>query len=163
MTNGRSSVDAVWSQSVRDEDVVQQGLVSASALLDLIKAFESVRLDVVWTTGVELKFPLAVLRLALQAYCLARRLIYREVVGQATFTTSAILAGGGFATDMLALLLHKTLTRLRYELPRVHLYVIVDDLTIRTERRPGEAASILTRATRQCIQELEGELDMKVS
>ena len=111
----------------------------------------------------ELKFPLAVLRLALQAYCLARRLIYREVVGQATFTTSAILVGGGFATDMLALLLHKTLTRLRYELPRVHLYVIVDDLTIRTEGRPREAASTLTRATRQCIQELEGELDMKVS
>ena len=85
MTGGRSAVDAVWVQSVRDEAAQESGIVSASALLDLIKAFECVRLDVVWEAGRRLGFPLAVLRLSLQAYCKARRLIYRGIVGEQIF------------------------------------------------------------------------------
>ena len=163
MTGGRSSVDAVWCQSVRDEAVTQKGQVAASALLDLIKAFESVRLDIVWETGVASNFPMPVLRLALQAYCLARRLVYREVVGQPVLTTTAILAGGGFATDMLSLLLRNTLARIRREIPGIHLYVIVDDLTLRAEGNARHAAGTLVRATRQCIHDLEEDLDMRVS
>ena len=163
MANGRSSIDAVWNQSVRDEAAVWKGIVSVSALLDLIKAFESVRLDVIWATGVESKFPLPVLRLALQAYCLARRLTFREAVGKAIQTYNAILAGGGFATDLLSLLLHKTLGKLRTAVPGIHLYVVVDDLTIRAEGTTRVATAALAKAVRFCVHELEVTLDMQVS
>ena len=89
MTGGKSAVDAVWVQSVRDEAVQEKGLVSASALLDLIKAFECVRLDVVWEAGRRLGFPLAILRLSLRAYCKARRLIYRGIVGESILSKNA--------------------------------------------------------------------------
>ena len=163
MANGRSSIDAVWNQSVRDEAAARKGILSASALLDLIKAFESVRLDIIWATGVENKFPLPVLRLALQAYCLTRRLVFREAVGKPIRTFNAILAGGGFATDLLALLLHKTLLKLKTVVPDIHLYVVVDDLTIRAEGTASNVSTALAKAVRLCIHDLEETLDMQVS
>ena len=163
MTGGRSAVDAVWTQSVRDEAAQETGIVSASSLLDLIKAFECVRLDVVWESGRRLGFPLAVLRLSLKAYCKARRLIYRGIVGEQIFTKNAILAGGGLATDMLSLLLSETLDMLRERIPSVHLYVVVDDLTVRVEGHASHVAENIVRATALCISDLEGRLDMRVS
>ena len=77
---------AVWTQSVRDEAAQETGIVSASSFLDLVKAFECVRLDVVWESGRRLRFPLAVLCLSLQACCKARRLVYRCIVGDQLFT-----------------------------------------------------------------------------
>ena len=67
MVEGRSAADAVWVQSVRDEAVKELGLVSASVLLDLVKAFECVRLDVVWQVALRTGFPMTTLKLALQA------------------------------------------------------------------------------------------------
>ena len=163
MVGGKSASDAVWQQSVRDEAAQEEGIVSASVLLDLIKAFECVRLDVVWKAAERLRFPLVILRLALQAYCKARRLLYRGIVGEEIISQNAILAGGGFATDMLSLLLSSTIDLIRQELPSVHLYVVVDDLTIRVEGQAGEAARQLVRLTALCISELEDNLDMKIS
>ena len=155
MVEGRSAADAVWVQTVRDEAVKELGLVSASVLLDLIKAFECVRLDVVWRVALRTGFPMAVLRLALRAYCHARRLVYRGVIGDPIVSTNAILAGGGFATDMLALLLTDTLAILRQEMPRVHLFVVVDDLTTRIEGKSAAVAQQLVRLTAMCIDHLE--------
>ena len=127
---------SVWCQSVRDEAVRENGLASASALLYLFKAFGCVRLDVIWKAVVKIGFPLVVLRLALQIECLARRLVYRGGVGDPIFSLRASLAGGGLATDMLGLLLMDTLAMLREELPRLHPFVVVDDLALRVEGRP---------------------------
>ena len=163
MVAGKSASDAVWVKSVRDEAVHELGLVSASVLLDLIKAFECVRLDVVWRTALKKGFPMAVLRLALRAYCNARRLVYRGIVGEPIVSGNAILAGGGLATDMLALLLHDTLELLRVEIPRVHLFVVVDDVTIRVEGKTSAVAHDLIRLTSVCIHQLEQVLCMRVS
>ena len=163
MVAGRTAADAVWVQSVRDEAVRELGMVSASVLLDLIKAFECVRLDVVWRTALRTGFPMAVLRLALRAYCNARRLVYRGIVGDPIFSENAILAGGGLATDLLGLLLQDTIQLLRIEVPRVHLFVVVDDLTIRVEGKAAEVAHNLVRLTSLVIRQLEQELCMRVS
>ena len=163
MVGGKSAEDAVWCQSVRDEAVRENGLVSASVLLDLVKAFECVRLDVIWRAAMRTGFPLAVLRLSLQAYCRARRLVYRGVVGDPVLSLNAILAGGGLATDMLGLLLMDTLEMLKEELPKLHLFVVVDDLTLRVEGHPTEVAAQLIHLTSLCIDDLENVLDMKVS
>ena len=162
MIGGKSAADAVWVQSVRDEASKELGTVSASVLLDLIKAFECVRLDVVWAAALKTGFPMAVLRLALRAYCHARRLVYKGIVGDPILSTNAILAGGGLATDMLALLLTNALALLRRELPKVHLFIVVDDLTIRVEGSTAAVASELVHLTSVCIGQLESELCMQV-
>ncbi len=57
----------VYEQSVRDEAVQQRGDTSASCLLDIAKAFERVPLEHVYNEGLRLEFPVAILRLTLEA------------------------------------------------------------------------------------------------
>ena len=45
----------------------------------------------------------------------------------------------------------------------MHLFVVVDDLTIRVEGHPREVAEGLVKATALCISDLEDRLDMRVS
>ena len=84
-------------------------------------------------------------------------------MGEPIVSFNATLAGGGLATDMLALLLTDTLTILWQETPRVHLFVVVDDLTIRIEGKSAAVAQQLIRLTSICIHQLEAVLHMRVS
>ena len=45
---GRSPEAAVWRQALRAEAAAAKGLQSAAALIDLIKAFEMAKLELVW-------------------------------------------------------------------------------------------------------------------
>ena len=45
-----------------------RGLAAASVLIDLVKAFEMVRLELVWLAGISLGFPPVILRLVLEAF-----------------------------------------------------------------------------------------------
>ena len=60
---GRTSSDAVWLQALYNEAAESCDEVAVTVLFDLTKAFESVPLELVWARGVELGFPLGVLRL----------------------------------------------------------------------------------------------------
>ena len=104
---------------------------AASVLIDLVKAFELVRLELVWAAGLRLGFPAVILRLVLEAFAFARRLVINAALSEATVTLSAILAGGSFATDALFLVLIEPCDALlRAHQPRVDLRLFVDDLTI---------------------------------
>ena len=101
------------NQSVIDEAAVADGLESATAFVDLAKAFERIRLEDVWRAGVRHGFPLHVLRLALEAFAFARRLSFQGVVSDPTLTLSAVLAGGGFAQVALHLLLQDPIVQVQ--------------------------------------------------
>jgi hypothetical protein len=60
---GKASAEAVWVQALYDEDAAASLQASATLLMDLTKAFESVPLHEVWRRGVLMKFPLKILRL----------------------------------------------------------------------------------------------------
>ena len=64
-----------------------------------------VRLELVWEAGIRLGFPPVILRLVLEAFAFARRLVFNGALSEATVTLSAILAGGSFATDALFIVL----------------------------------------------------------
>ena len=49
--NRRSPEAAVWKQALRAEAAAARGLESAACLLDLVKAFEMVKLELVWRGG----------------------------------------------------------------------------------------------------------------
>ena len=86
-TQGRSAEAAAWNQSVIDEAATADGLDSATAFVDLAKAFERIRLEDAWRAGVRFGFPLHILRLALEAFVFARRLSYQGAVSESTYTS----------------------------------------------------------------------------
>ena len=105
-TQGRSAELAAWHQSLIDEAASADGLRIASVFFDLTKAFETIRLDLVWDVGRRYGFPLPLPRLALEAFAFERRLRYQSSVSAPTATLSAVLAGGGLAqTGMLLVIL----------------------------------------------------------
>jgi len=98
---GRTVEHAVWRQALFDEAGGAEGLVTGAILLDLVKAFEMVKLQSVWEAGVHWRFPASILRLMLETFAFARHLVYQGAVAEAANALTAILAGGGFATDAL--------------------------------------------------------------
>ena len=127
---GRSPQAAVWKQAIMAEAAVARGQTSAATLLDLVKAFEMVRLELIWARGIELGFPALILRMVLETFAFTRRLFLHGAVADAVDTLSAILAGGGFATDAMPIVLIKPCDTLTRELSDPDLCLFVDDLTI---------------------------------
>ena len=82
----------MWRQALRAEAAVARDLETASALVDLVKAFELVRLELVWLAGIQRSFPLIILRLVLEACAFTRHLVLNGAMSEATHTLSAILA-----------------------------------------------------------------------
>ena len=161
---GRSPQAAAWHHSLRAEAAVARGLEAASILIDLVKAFELVRLEVVWAAGLSLGFPAVILRLVLEAFAFARRLVVNTALSEATLTLSAILAGGSFATDALFIVLIGPCdVLLRTHQPRVGLRLFVDDLTIDAVGMALQIYEALPAALRDCIFAFETELRFSVS
>ena len=77
---GRSAETAVWRQSVLEEAAATRGKATASELVDLTKAYERCRLELVWLAAIKVKFPLHVLRMELEAYVGTRRLMMKGAV-----------------------------------------------------------------------------------
>ena len=53
---GRSPQAAVWKQALHAEAAAARGLQSAATLVDLVKAFEMVKLELVWRNGLVLHY-----------------------------------------------------------------------------------------------------------
>ena len=102
---GKSSETAAWIQAHNAEVAVSKGGSSVAALLDLTKAFEMVRLELIWLAGLTMHFPPTILRLVLEAFSFCRRLTLMGAVSEPVFTLSSILAGGGYATDALFIIM----------------------------------------------------------
>ena len=127
---GRASDTAAWIQAHHAEVAISKGGHAAAGLIDLTKAFEMVKLERVWMAGLRMHCPPKVLRLELEAFTFARRLMLSGVVAEPIHTLSAILAGGAFATDSLFLIMSGVCDRVLIEHPEVSLCLFVDDLTI---------------------------------
>ena len=102
---GRSPQDAVWRRALLDEVAACEGHTCGGVLVDLTKAFEMVRLDLVWRAGLRLHLHPLVLGLMLESFAFARVITAQGVVTDPVHTLSAILAGGSFATDALFMVL----------------------------------------------------------
>ena len=85
-TQGRSAELAAWHQSLIDEAACADGMRIASVFFDLTKAFETIRLDLVWDAGRQYGFPLTLLRLSLEAFAFERRLRYQNAISAPTAT-----------------------------------------------------------------------------
>ena len=160
---GRSPQAAVWLQAFKAEFAAAKGLCSAAALLDLVKAFEMVRLELVWARGLELGFPALILRMVMEIFSFTRRLLLTGAVSDPIDTLSAILAGSGFATDAMFIVLIKPCDTLVRELPASELCLFVDDLTLHVTGAEGSVQKDLTRAVDRCVDMLEEDMGLCIS
>ena len=101
-------------------------------LIDLVKAFEMIKLELVWRAGLKLKFNPVVLRLFLESFSATRRLVINGACSGPANTLSYILAGGAFATDAMFMVLLGPCDQLLVEHPSTQLgmCLFVDDLTL---------------------------------
>ena len=164
-TRGRSAEAAVYGQSLRDEAALARGHHLAATLFDLAKAYETVRLELVWEAGRRFNFPLKVLRIALEAFSFARHLVFNGAAADPVQTLSAILAGAGAALDALLLVLMGPMDELeKMGGTMTALVLYVDDLGAHTR---GESEKMV--AEQSCkvvdlaIHLFEEELGLTIS
>ncbi len=89
---GRNAELAVWEQSLLDEAAMAREWCSASTLVDLVKAFEHIPLQVLWEKAKAHRFPLRLIVLVLEICAAPRRLVFRGAVSEATETVTAVVA-----------------------------------------------------------------------
>ena len=169
MARGRGAERSVWAQALYEEAASATGKATASIFLDLVKAFEQVVLGQVWRYGLAHLMPKRVLALALESCTFSRRLSFRGAVSESAQTSTAILAGGGFATDLLFVTLVDAVDAILrcHELSDsrtvLRCFVIVDDIRLQVEGPEEFVDLALPSIARQAVHILEDQLHMQVS
>ena len=169
MARGKGAEKSVWAQSVYEEAARARGDSTTGVLLDLVKAFEQVALNHVWEEGVSMGMPTRVLVLALESCAFARRLTYRGAVSGVSMTLSAILAGSGFAVDLLLVTLAKGVDEimLRHERANtrctLRAFMVVDDIRFVLEGHRSRVVSGVARVIDDAMEVFEGQLSMEIS
>ena len=164
-TKGRSAEAAMYGQALRDEAALARGHHVAATLFDLIEAYETVKLELVWKAGKRFNFLLRVLKIALEACAFTRHLIFNNASADPVQTISAISAGAGAALDALLLVPMGPIDELTKMSGTMAAFVLyVDDLGAHTrgsnERMVAEQSG---KVVDLAIQLFEGELGLTIS
>ncbi len=164
MARGRGAARAVWAQTVVEEAARQRGLASAAVLIDLVKAFEMVILARVWNDGLELEFPRELLRLSMEVCSFGRRLVYRGAYSMGTIhTLTAILAGSGYATDFMFIMIMRAVDLILRRYENVDACVIADDVKFSVTGEEDRVAADIGRVAEDFVDIVERRLNMEVS
>ena len=161
---GRSAELAAWQHLVLQEGQgCELGTGRATALLDMTKCFEQVRLWHVWRWGCHWDFPRGLLRVILLVFSFQCRVGLWGATSEPTQTYAAIIAGSVFSCAILHMLFIWPCDCLMSKWPRLRLTKYVDDITISYSGRNYAVADTITEATSLLIGWLESGLDFHVS
>jgi hypothetical protein len=138
---GRRVGDGMWRQQVRAAFAHDSGGAAAEVAVDVCKAFENVRHELLLREAEALGYPWAPLLMALDMYSWARRLVFRGCVAGSLFPTRGIGAGSAFATRELFVVMSATLARLHAQYSTVYWNVQVDDISATV---PGRSEAEVT-------------------
>ena len=144
---GKGAMSAAWKFAARAEAARLQGAEYAAVLLDLEKAFDRVPHHRVIEAAREWGYPLAILRLSLEAYRLGRVVGVGGVFSGTIMPLRGLAAGSVHATRELRALMISIFDRVARIAPSVTLSVYVDDSTLEcsgTQRTVVEALSVAT-------------------
>ena len=106
-------------------------------MFDLVKAYEYVKLELVWEAGWAMGFPPLILRLLLESFAVTRALTFRGALAHGIDTLSAILAGSVFTMDALAIVIIGVVGKIVLAHPGISFVLYVDDLTTHARQKNG--------------------------
>ena len=161
---GMGAQRAAWVAAFKAEAIRNGGTTHVMALLDLTKAFETVRHDLLIDAARRRGYNLTIIRLSLAAYRMARVVGVDGVYTQLMFATRGITAGSGYATSELRLLMLDLIN----DLPdkwgdQVDMTLYVDDLSVSVSGDPIEAARRCAVVLDFIAAKLELDLGMMVA
>jgi hypothetical protein len=162
---GMGAQRASWEASFTAEMAGLFKQQHLQALLDLVKAFETIPHDLLCQAAKEKGYNLVILRLSLAAYRLCRAVGIDGVFSRGIRAVRGITAGSGFATSELRLLLQDVVERVQHNWSpsAVNLKLYVDDLTVAVSGMPGRAARLLAVVVDFVVHILETEKRLEVS
>jgi len=127
---GASTETCVWRQALFGELAYYQSRLAATVLMDLYKAYETMKHAAVIRAARKYQYPLWALRYILATYRMERALTVGPAHTKAIKVCGTVVAGESNATTMLRLLLIGPCDEVVQYHPNVHLAVLVDDLQI---------------------------------
>ena len=160
---GKAGHKAVWQSMLEDEAYEDTGIVSATLLTDLAKAYEKVHLNLLWLLGVMMDMPLVVLMLALENYYGVRYLRLEEACSEGTRTIVGLVAGSKFANRFLLMVLLLPIDWVLSVWQRLQAVIYVDDVKLKLLGTAREAVAVVPEATRQLIFWLQTIMGLQVS
>ena len=132
----------MWRQAALAEFAAGLGTHSADTFLDLVKCFDRVPHDVLAAKAALSGYSLWILRAALAAYRIVRRISSGGAVSVEVFAERGITAGSGFAVIELRVLLLECLDEVAARFPDVPLGIYVDDAN---QHAAGPEARVVER------------------
>ena len=155
---------ASWQAAFVAESAALSSEDHVQALLDLVKAFETVPHAILVRAAASRGYPILVLRLSIAAYRLSRSIGVDGVYSRLVVASRGITAGSGFATSELRALLSDTMEELHRRWARtITVKLFVDDLTLSTGGLPQGVVATMVSVVDFVIDEFETELLMEVS
>ena len=118
----------MWLQAAAFEEASLANRAAAASLVDLVKAFERVRYDVLLQEAMRWGYPIWLLRLTLAAYRLGRRISICGVLSEVVWACRGITAGSVSATTELRMTLLHLLDGIVRLFPAILLHVYVDNM-----------------------------------
>ena len=159
-----SAQNAAWQAAFTAECAALEHLDHVQSLLDLVKAFETVPHAILAALAHDLGFPMALLRLSLAAYRLARSVGIDGAYSKLIVATRGITAGAGFATVELEVLLYDTMAHMHLTWAGVLVIKIyIDDITLAACGVPAKVIRTMVLALDYLVDQLERVLCMQVS
>ena len=160
---GSSAPESGYVQQLRAEIARAKGLQVGSTLLDLVKCYEKVLHWVLIRGAKEHGFPLVVVRLCLAVYAGPRAISAAGCVSSVVNLGTSIVAGCGFATTLLKVVLIRCFDAAQLAFPEVSYFAYVDDSDLDIEGDPERIEGNLPGATKFVVHYLENVLHCPVS
>ena len=131
---GMSATRAAWLSAWEAENAGKGEGAYAQALMDLVKAFETVPHDRVWEAAHRRGYPMAILRLALAAYAMPRSISSDGAFSRLVVAAWGITAGSGTATAELRAIIFDLIDIMSKEFPQIIPAIYVDDVNLEHRR-----------------------------
>ena len=162
---GKGAQRAAWQLAFQAESAALADSGYGQSMLDLVKAFDKVRHDVLAAAAKKHNYCLWVLRLALAAYRAPRAVGVGGIYSRLIIATCSITAGAGGATTQLRVLMIDLIDQsyVLFHAVGVNQVLYVDDLSIDVITKKNLVHSVLAEATDFAINYFEDVLQMEVS
>ena len=167
-SKGKTSEMAVWAQMIEDESLDidrepgEDDEAAITAMLDLIKASEKIRMRDLVEAAMRWEFPVQLLRVMVSIFSMPRRVVSRVSYSRQLQVFSATVAGSTYGTVALRFLLMAPLDDL---VTKWHLkpFLYVDDLALQVRGSWQQVARYASSSTKHLVLELGSIQHLPVS